>query len=252
MFDYWIASPIKLKVPEGYRRLENLVKATCLRRTKTMIGHSFDLPQRIEEVEWIDLHLTDQRLYDFFKLKTENIASRFTLDDPKAFGLDGLKENNIIVLINFLRLICNHGTQLLSESAREAWRSRDSASIDWQTMREYRERCNMCEREVDGTDLLPSTNIQLACRHFICVSCVFRAGQRTTEEKVNCLKCAIALGSHEVRGRSSQAATTIPPSAKIEALLRKLQHDQAPSHQRVENPIKRFVIHLLLDACSSD
>ena len=237
MFDYWISSPIRSKEGDGFKRLQALVKATCLRRTKAMIGHSFDLPQRIEKIEYIALHPTDQELYNFFKTKTANIANKAISFNTGGVKPDTLKENNILVLINFLRLICNHGKDLLPQSALEAWRAGDSTSFDWQTMRGFGKRCEACERGIE-MDTLPS-----ACGHLICATCIIQQEQSTPEEEIKCRKCVMMLEDGKNRSRNVTPLTPILPSAKIEALLRNLRSEQSPErYQRKGSPTKRFTV----------
>jgi SNF2 family DNA or RNA helicase len=251
MFDFWITSPIKSKSPDGFRRLQSLVKATCLRRTKAMIGYSLELPRRIEDVEYIDLHPADQELYNFFKTKTANIAAHVTPYNMGAFQPDGFKENNILVLINFLRLICNHGKQLLPPSAVEAWKARDGEFIDWKMMRDSRKRCDMCDTDVEEVDVLTSGGLHFHCRHFICTACTNQQERNTTEEEMKCPKCVIAPGKGK-ESRITPAPTLIPPSAKVEALLRNLRLEQtSKTRQSLEIPIKRFAIQPFLKVAHS-
>lgn len=112
MFDVWITAPIKDKKPNSLRRLKDLVSATCLRRTKAMISsESLALPPRVEKIESVQLHQEGQELYNFFKLKTANIAAGLAGNREAGDttpGFDQRKESNMLSLINLLRLICNH------------------------------------------------------------------------------------------------------------------------------------------------
>lgn len=229
-FDYWITSPIKSESREGIKRLQVLVKATCLRRTKMMAGYSFDLPQRIENIEYIDLHPPDQELYDFFKTKTANIAAGVNPAN-RAAPIGNPKENNILALINFLRLICNHGKQLLPESALEAWKVEDSASVDWQMMRNCRKSCEICDEDVD-IGALPLRSPQSVRRRLICATCAIEQEQGTTEQET----------PGRERSRNSPRMALIQPSAKIEALLRNLHSEQSLENRQVAgSPIKSVV-----------
>src|SRR4051812_67902 len=65
-FDFWITSPIKQKRSNCVSTLGDLIRATCLRRTKNITQASLKLPGRIERTEEIDLHQADRALYEFF------------------------------------------------------------------------------------------------------------------------------------------------------------------------------------------
>ncbi|KAM7210964.1 SNF2 family N-terminal domain containing protein [Rhypophila decipiens] len=147
-FDRWIAAPLKHHGKENLRNLEHLVKATCLRRTKKQLvrqGPSLYLPARTEKVEWIDLSPADRDIYEFFKARTAKIASGMMNDTGNPVGTKD-RGQNVICLIDFLRLICGHGEGLLPSSALEIWKSRDSEAIDWEMMKTMSGEENWCRR----------------------------------------------------------------------------------------------------------
>jgi SNF2 family DNA or RNA helicase len=168
MFDFWIATPFKEQRSWSLDRLQSLIRATCLRRTKKLVNDSLKLPPYSERVETIELPYQDRELYNFFKQRTSMIAAG--LHKTGTNKVDGLKDTNIISLINFLRLICNHGKELLPRSALDAWESRDSSSIEWEVMQSGRETCETCNAELEQPDFTASYNSNLDCEH-ICSSC---------------------------------------------------------------------------------
>lgn len=125
MFDHWITKPIHEKKSEGFTRLQNLVRGTCLRRTKESMGDILQLPRRHERIESIYLHQRDQEIYSFFKQRSADIASGTKIASLTAPQLNGAQDGGIITLLNFLRLICNHGEQLLPKSALHIWDNRN-------------------------------------------------------------------------------------------------------------------------------
>jgi len=100
-FDFWITSPIKRKRPDSLSTLGDLIRATCLRRTKDITQDSLELPRRIERIEEIKLHQADQDLYDFFKQKTAKIAAGLAGPDEGKSRITEGKDANILTLINF-------------------------------------------------------------------------------------------------------------------------------------------------------
>ena len=240
MFDFWIASPVKDGKPDSLRRLQDLVRATCLRRTKRTIGKSLELPRRIEKIETVEFHQADQELYTFFKEKTAKIAAGVSPCTPGTYKFEQLKENNILSLINFLRLICNHGKQLLPPSALEAWKAQDGTSIDWQMMRNCRRRCDICEADIEGTDFPASNSPDLRCQHSICATCAFRSEDSTAGGERRCPICVAAPRMGTDSSLPNPTTTFIPPSAKIEAMLKNLHSEQIlESHWNPTRPIKR-------------
>lgn len=234
MFDFWIASPIKDGKPASLRRLRDLVRATCLRRTKKMISESLELPQHFERTETVEFHQDDRELYTFFKEKTAMIAAGVSSSNMSTSRSNHLKESNILSLINFLRLICNHGKNLLPPSAVKIWEARDRASIDWQMMRNSRLRCGKCDAQVEGTESAVSSSPYLCCEHYICSNCVIQSEDNLSEEETECPKC--------VADSSLKTAATplVRPSAKIEALLRNLHAEQiSESYPNPRNKTKR-------------
>ncbi|KAI1249182.1 hypothetical protein MGN70_008792 [Eutypa lata] len=97
------AKPVEANQSGSHQKLERLIKATCLRRTKKALAGSLDLLPPIEEIEYVELHTEDQELYDFFKMKTASIAAN--MKSKKRGKTD--KGESILPLMNFLRLICN-------------------------------------------------------------------------------------------------------------------------------------------------
>ena len=127
-FDVWITAPIKQKRLHSFSILGDLVRATCLRRTKNMVQGSLKLPQRIDRIIEIELHEADRVLYSFFRDRTAKTAAG--LAGRSLSKANEGKSANVLTLINFLRLICNSGEDLLPQAALDAWRAKDSTSVD--------------------------------------------------------------------------------------------------------------------------
>jgi SNF2 family DNA or RNA helicase len=129
-FDHWITKPIQDKRREGFSRLQILVRTTCLRRTKESIGDALHLPHRKEKIEFVTLQPRDQELYDFFKSKAVELASGSTASDPVIATRKPSQDGSVLTLLNFLRLTCDHGQQILPESALELWNARDRTLVN--------------------------------------------------------------------------------------------------------------------------
>lgn len=72
-FNGWIAAPIKDRKPFGFTRLRNLIRATCLRRTKATAEGNLELPKK-EVNKVLDLDPRDRELYDFFRQQATAVA----------------------------------------------------------------------------------------------------------------------------------------------------------------------------------
>jgi SNF2 family DNA or RNA helicase len=127
MFEHWIAKPIKENKSEGFTRLQALVRSTCLRRTKESLGDVLNLPPRQEKTEPVYLSQQDQTLYDFFREKSANLASGAKTGHAAVTLTENNQRGGVICLLNFLRSICNHGEQLLPETALRIWNTRDQS-----------------------------------------------------------------------------------------------------------------------------
>jgi SNF2 family DNA or RNA helicase len=161
MFDYWIATPLKDQKPEGLQRLKDLVRATCLRRTKRILVNSCVLPKRTERVEWVNFHKTDRDVYKFFKEKCAKMAQGASPSASDSAKLENRKPGNLLSLINFMRLICNHGEHLLPQSALNAWNARDEAAIDGRVMESFEKKCAICDTDVEDEFKLPLTLVDM-------------------------------------------------------------------------------------------
>jgi SNF2 family DNA or RNA helicase len=229
-FDFWVATPLKKGRADSLRRLKDLIRATCLRRTKLTLGSSCELPKRTERIEWVEFHETDQQLYSFFQAKCAKLAEDVSTTKLGSLEASGRKEGNLLSLINFLRRICDHGEQLLSRFALDAWKARDDTSLNLQTLQSCQKRCCICEVDAEEADFLASDGFEPRCQRWICAVCALQSESTSEEEGL-------------YPGLPSLADTCLPPSAKIEALLRNLHTEQAVTTcQRPSKPVKRSVI----------
>ncbi|KAJ5248990.1 Helicase C-terminal, partial [Penicillium chermesinum] len=103
-------------------RLKRLVAAACLRRTKQNVENQLMLPHRAEAEQCIELNTSERLLYDFFKAQAFSVAAKSTV------GNEAIEKgaHGILSLMNALRLICNHGENLLPPFAIKLWKERDT------------------------------------------------------------------------------------------------------------------------------
>ncbi|KAK1765266.1 SNF2 family N-terminal domain-containing protein [Phialemonium atrogriseum] len=248
-FNYWIIEPVKKRKDYAFKRLRQLVRATCLRRTKASTANTLKLPKKVEVNEVLDLDPGDRELYDFFKRRAATVARNMerlssrngNSKRPKPLGGWGGWSGNILPLVGHLRRICDHGGDLLPAAALRAWRDKDIDSIDWQLMKMASQKCDLCETELEeGNDVV--VPVELVCGHIICASCrnVIEDMNGIGSSSASCPKCS---------GRSplpapSQGSTVeqYKPSVKIKALLRNLRNEHSTQQTCEDRIVSKSVV----------
>jgi len=215
------------------RNLEDLVRATCLRRTKVQVQGHLPLPPRVEEIEWIDLNPSDRVLYEYFKAETANIAAgslRSQVEVSKSTQTKGhRKGQNLICLINILRLICGHGEVLLPEMALKAWQNRANSSTDWQTMQQWgtQQECDLCSQSsaTDGSAVPLGANF--LCQHVVCSDCLTKRVEEEESDSATCPICeANSTGGIVAEHSGELLQQPAASSNKVLALVRKIREEQ--------------------------
>lgn len=241
VFDFWIARPIKEKRAYGFQRLRILIKAVCLRRTHKLLQSTFQLPHHDEREVWVELTPKDRALYRFIEKKTAAIASGFYRQEP-GYSAANRKDTNIVSLINFLRLICDHGESLLSPSAIEAWKNKRNGSIDWEMMQATQQVCELCGDVLDDAESQTAASLDFPCLHCICVICCEKAKSGAVETEWLCPKCTEQVPELDEWNSPSAKSTAPPilPSPKVKALIENLRQEQGSSKQsKAKQPVKR-------------
>jgi len=247
MFDFWITSPLKHEKPNSLERVQKLVKATCLRRTKRSVERSCKLPQKVQKTEEIQFQEADQEIYNYFKKKTAKIAKGIFTSNLKLSKHKQPEETNVLSLINFLRLICNHGELLLPAPALKAWRARDDRSVDWRMMQICRKRCHSCGVDMEETASVEPRDPGSPSESNICAECAISGNSAALGVE----HISLDLPSQPDTGNSSHTPQpshiSFCPSAKVEALLRNLRMEQQEANcQDPRRRTKRYLFHLLL------
>jgi SNF2 family DNA or RNA helicase len=244
-FDKLIAKPVRSKDPNSLPVLKKLVAATCLRRTKANHASTLGLTKKTELLELVEMSPSDRQIYEFFKRRSYLIAGfGNTANGLKRGSMRSTvrKSADMLVLIGLLRLICNHGEALLSESALKAWKNRDTSSISWEMLETGVRRCDSCGCEIEDLDTSESTAGEFPCGHVFCDGCVSKI--QSSSSSSFCLKC---------RKPSSKAPSPSPsqaepefyskkryaPSAKVKALLRNLDQAHSAARSEPETPPRK-------------
>ncbi|KAI1119112.1 SNF2 family N-terminal domain-containing protein [Nemania sp. NC0429] len=206
-FNFWIVKPLEEKHPRSTERLQTLVRATCLRRTKekTLSLDELRLPPVSEKIENVQLHKDDQDLYDAIKTRCAEVAAGLD-EQPESNSSTKNKAKNILSIINALRLICDHGEQLLP-STMKPYGQKKSGPISGRRVGEsLATKCSICKGEI-----------------YSAISTVDR-------EDPICTSCAASEAGWQIvnteNGPLNKTTPPYRPSAKILALLENLKHDQ--------------------------
>lgn len=224
----------------AFTTLRKLVAATCLRRTKALTVGTLRLAAKTELEEVLDFNQRDRALHEFFKSRALSLASNKS--DTPISQIIAPKTGNMLILTGILRLICNHGENLLSPAALMAWRESDPASVDWKMISVATRRCESCSADME--DILNSEPVtkEFSCGHSICADC------KSIEERDSlfpdqsiCIRCTQS-GHRSPNYALASPQREKPPSAKVNALIRNLREEQAIVPSNTANkPTKRYV-----------
>lgn len=226
--------------------LRKLVAATCLRRIKANYASTLSLTRKTELLELVEMSSDERHLYEFFKRRSYLITgSGNTTNKSKGNStrVAAPTSASILVLIGLLRLICNHGEALLSESALKSWKDRDTNSISWEMLKTGVRSCGSCGREIEDLDASASTVGEFGCEHIVCDGCALKT--QSSDNLSSCLLCnkssskgpSKSLFQAESESLSKQQ---YPPSTKVQALLKNLaKAHSAPESEPKTPPQKR-------------
>ncbi|KAI1125768.1 SNF2 family N-terminal domain-containing protein, partial [Nemania abortiva] len=222
-FVKWIVKPVEVMDKLGVNRLRRLIQTTCLRRTKQKILSSgeLQLPHRSEKTQDVHLHPEDQILYDSVKESCARVAT--DLDKrAREYTTTKDKEDNILPFILYLRLICDHGEQLLSDKIKKRIKDGLVSPSNWGTP----ELCFACGGEISDRISEKRGKDSILCTH--CATPEESLGDSTSTNVGADLPDRKDIlfprsGGLETPGSAESAYR---PSAKVIALLENLSQEQ--------------------------
>lgn len=156
-FAEWVSTPLHTygRHKLGIQRLRKLVAATCLRRTKLHVQDQLKLPPRIEKEQFVELDPGERSLYDFLKSRASSlVVGKFT----QRSQMDKTRWGTMLSLIGFLRLVCNHGQQLLPAVATELYHNQNLSAIDLPSDETDFDIEGLEDPPIDNTPSLPLTS----------------------------------------------------------------------------------------------
>lgn len=219
----WIVRPVEQKRKWAVQYLQELVRATCLRRTKqkALQSGTLQLPPRFERIQSVRLHPDDQALYDSVKKASQKLAAKFN-KQPQSDSSTRDKDKNVVLLLNSLRLICNHGRELIPASLREMI-EKGSLSYTTPEQRIHDRECSACGGEPDESKFFNVDQVLL------CQNCA------TSEEGVFNSRMNLdgvqgeswSTPQSTISGRSGPRKVVQRHSAKVLALLANLKRESS-------------------------
>lgn len=232
----YIVKPLEEKRIFGSQPLQELVRATCLRRTKqqTLASGLLSLPHRNEKTCSVNLHPDDQILYDSVKKVLQKTASGSDKSLRKDVSAKA-KEKNVMVLLNSLRLICDHGEDLVPQFVKSITEKSPASYIDHMQRHIDTAACSSCGGETDGSSVF--TGPQGA----LCVNCANL--ERLPPGPPSEMILQQGDGNSNSQSASMGKSTfgkAVRPSAKVVALLNNLRQEVLISGQ-TQQPRKRYI-----------
>jgi SNF2 family DNA or RNA helicase len=113
------------------------------------------LPPRIEKEQFVELDPGERSLYDFLKSRASSlVVGKFT----QRSQMDKTRWGTMLSLIGFLRLVCNHGQQLLPAVATELYHNQNLSAIDLPSDETDFDIEGLEDPPIDNTPSLPLTS----------------------------------------------------------------------------------------------
>ncbi|KAF7527351.1 hypothetical protein G7054_g10485 [Neopestalotiopsis clavispora] len=224
-FVSWIVKPLETGTNNEFNidRLQRLIRATCLRRLKRNcpLPTDFQLPPRFEETKEIRLNEVDQILYDEIKEFAKKAAAGL---DEQSRGRDAphSKQMNMLPFINALRLICDHGKELLPHYVESIISKGFVPQSSPNTRQPYGGKCIGCQGELDETIL------DLDGPNSICTNCLNseEPSSSTTKRHTVDSKDQVLSRMQGRYGKLGLGDSSHQPSAKVLALLENLKSEK--------------------------
>jgi SNF2 family DNA or RNA helicase len=218
-FNRTFIDPIQKERPQGWARLNQLVKAVAIRRTKGTEGLNLELPPREEIIQYVPLDAEEQACYDHI---LRAVPHRLN---------PSLSRYSPFLTILRLRQVSNHRS-LLPEALQDwlvkAIRSADVLPLDILAIR----TCEFCFGNIPENfeKILP-------CSHSICSGCLVKGEGKDRENCRGCPTCSANVVVAPQRRTMSRGSDS-KPSSKTRALLENLGRARRDS---IDKPIKRYI-----------
>ncbi|MCJ1431110.1 hypothetical protein MMC27_000461 [Xylographa pallens] len=231
-FKYYIADPINANKERSLERLQLLVGAVALRRTKESIKTELLLPPRVSSIEEVELTASEKKLYVICRSRTLEEVDHVYSKNGKITRLCGILQS-----ILRLRQICNYGNSV-SLCFGNGGEQHDTPGG---TLSSRLALCEMCGKgiETSGTGSEPALT---SCMHVLCTVCASSGQESIPANAQVCPLCVGTASSEDLNeihdSEDGIVEDSYSPSSKTLALLRNLRSYQWASAER---PIKSVV-----------
>ena len=233
-FNTYIIKPVENNHFDGLKPLRALVESMALRRTKDSIFDDLQLEPRINRVHNVRLSSLERQLYDACKRSALAVMdSSFTVDG-KLKGFCGIFQT-----IMTLRQVCDHGRDLMSQSA--TGRLKQYEMTDGSSVTTFNPTvCELCGHQLDISESENDSQFLLPCLHILCLSCAAAGQEGMAMDARVCPVCTgetSSISPRDCRSPNPEMTTNeYCPSSKALALVENLRSYQSEASDK---PIKR-------------
>lgn len=188
-----------------------------------MASGLLSLPHRTERTCQVHLLPDDQALYETVKKGLQKIAAGSHKQVRKELSAK-TKHENVMVLLNSLRLICNHGEELVPRLPKVWTDERLISSVEQLQIQVCGVNCSSCGDQIDGSRAFSGT------QGVLCVDCaIMGTASSESQRRLRVERRGIELASESANIGRSVISAAVRPSAKVVALIDNLREETSIS-----------------------
>jgi SWI/SNF-related matrix-associated actin-dependent regulator of chromatin subfamily A3 len=237
-FKKFISDPLSRQESSAIPRLQKLVNAVSLRRTKTSVSAELSLTERVDHIESIEFFDDERQLYNFAKSQANDLLRRGNTPSGRC--------SSILQSILRLRQICNHGIELLPPKLR----SKLQKGLEVTQGTKYHDLdndcCESCGSEIPDGEF-KNLHSRLFCPHVLCVTCSNGVAPPTKSKRSKKQKnsaCPLCFprepGEESLVIHEKIRPNNYQPSSKVQALLKNLASEGTNVKRFVTRPFSNF------------
>lgn len=234
-----IQRPLNMRDPEGIHRLQALMSAIALRRTKDMQQDGkmiIELPPKKVTVQLVDFSDEERDLYGQWELEGQRLIGNLVEN-----GTFSQNYSSILVVLLRLRQICDHSSLCPAKKFGDQLKDEKSSTASPELLEKLlsvlqtggEDDCPICL-----SDMNPA--VITRCAHIFCKRCIHRV---LSKGKQTCPLCRAPVKQSDLIespieeiDATSIGDGTVSPSSKVKALLASLLD------QKKEDPTVKSVV----------
>lgn len=252
-FTRLIVNPLKLADPDSLRNLRQLIRSVAIRRTKKIL----DLPPRTNQVQYVEFSASERQVYEACTRDSTTL-----IEAALVGSLTGNSYFGILQSFLRLRLVCNHGKELLPKDVNHRIEEYNKSRGCTESIRGNRSIqseglfgdtgpavCEFCDHPIKKGN--SRAEMSTSCLHVVCSKCLLRhqaPSKKKDDQEVPQLLCPICEETEDSpnpQDNTHSGAKWISmgglnysgPSTKVKSLLEKLR---ASGMEGSDEPIKRY------------